>query len=281
MSTPSEPVPPNADAITGRANILGVLVSITDYAQATKWRIAGALERRSSLVACTDVNAIMQTRLDRRFAAVLNGFDVVTPDGQPVRWGIRWTGQASLKDRVYGPTLMLHVCEAAARHGRGVFLYGSREDTLERLSSALIRRFPALDIRGTLPGRFRALSVDEQESDAVTIRTSGASILFVGMGCPRQEWWMFHMRRRLAIPMLAVGAAFDFHAGIVRQAPPLMQRHGLEWLYRLGREPKRLARRYLVVTPQYLPLIAAQALGIRKYPIATDLEDAADAPCPG
>ena len=281
MPTRSGLLPRHDDPITRRANILGVLVSITDYAQATERVLEAALGKQSLLVACSDVNSIMQARLDRRFAALLNSFDVVTPDGQPVRWGMRWTGQASLTDRVCGPTLMLHVCEAAARRECGVFLYGSRENTLERLSSALIRQFPALNIRGTLPGRFRTLSLDEQESDAATIRASGASILFVGMGCPRQEWWMFHMRRRLAIPMLAVGAAFDFHAGIVKQAPPSMQRHGLEWLYRLGREPKRLARRYLVVTPQYLPLIAAQALRLRDFPVVADFADAADMPCPG
>jgi exopolysaccharide biosynthesis WecB/TagA/CpsF family protein len=176
---------------------------------------------------------------------------------------------------------MLHVCEAAIQRGCGVFLYGSRADTLERLRSKLLEKFPKLDVRGTLPGRFRPLTPEEQEADAATIRASGASILFVGMGCPRQEWWMFHMRKRLQLPMLAVGAAFDFHAGIVKQAPPFMQRNGLEWLYRLSREPKRLARRYLVVTPQYLPLIAAQAIGLNAFPAPTDLRDAESVPCPG
>ncbi|HEY6881880.1 MAG TPA: WecB/TagA/CpsF family glycosyltransferase [Polyangiales bacterium] len=278
MSVP--PVPP-APTRPPRANILGVGVSITDYTGATACVLYAAQRKQPLLLAASDVNAIMQARLDRRFAAVLNNFDLVTPDGQPVRWGMRWTGQASLKDRLYGPTLMLHVCEGAARHGLSVFLYGSRAETLDRLRGALVRRLPGLDVRGVLPGRFRPLTADEQDADAATIRASGADILFVGMGCPRQEWWMFHMRNRLSMPMLAVGAAFDIHAGMIKQAPPLLQKHGLEWLYRLSREPRRLARRYLLVTPQYLPLIASQALGLQKYPVVCDLGDAANAPCPG
>lgn len=256
-------------------------VSITNYAEVTSAVVQAAREARPLRVAASDVNSIMQAYLDPPLAAVLNSFDVVTPDGQPVRWGLNWTRQAQLRARVYGPTLMLHVCEAAAREQLAVFLYGSREETLVRLKTKLGERFASLSIAGILPGRFRPLTREEQAADADVIMRSGARIVFVGMGSPRQEWWMFHMRERVQLPMLAVGAAFDFHAGSVSQAPAWMQDRGLEWLYRLGREPKRLWRRYLLVTPRYLPLVAAQAAGIKHYTLTTDLHDAEQRPCPG
>ena len=268
-------------ALPRRANVVGVGVSVTDYREVTACVVGHAKAARTLLVAASDVNSIMQARRDPVFAAVMNAFDIVTPDGQPVRWGLRWTGQADLPDRVYGPTLMLRICEAAAAEGLPVFLYGSRAETLEALRAKLLARFPSLRVAGVLPGRFRPLTEAEQLADAEAIADSGAALCFVGMGCPRQEWWVFHMRERLRMPLLAVGAAFDFHAGLVEQAPPWMQDRGLEWAFRLSREPKRLWRRYVLLTPQYLPLIAAQALGLRSFAQPTDLSAAADRDCPG
>jgi exopolysaccharide biosynthesis WecB/TagA/CpsF family protein len=218
---------------------------------------------------------------DHALAAVLNHLDIVVPDGQPVRWGLRWTRQARLGDRVYGPTLMLQVCERAAREGLPIFLYGSRAHTLLQLSERLCARFAGLRIAGVRPGRFRQLTAAEVSTDAREIADSGARIVFVGMGCPRQDFWIFHMRKQIALPLLAVGAAFDFHAGLVRQAPPVLQRAGLEWLYRLLREPARLWRRYLTITPRYLPLIASQALGLRTFHAYADLQEAERRSCPG
>jgi N-acetylglucosaminyldiphosphoundecaprenol N-acetyl-beta-D-mannosaminyltransferase len=264
-----------------RGNILGVGVSLTDYAQAATLIIDAATRRRALLVTAADVHMIIQARRDPDYAAVLNDFDLVTPDGQPLRWGLRWTHQAQLAERVYGPTLMLHVCEAAVRANLPIFLYGGLARTLERLSQSLRGRFPALRVAGTRAGRFRALTPAEQDADAAEITASGAAIVFVGMGCPRQEWWMFHMRDRIAAPMLGVGAAFDFHAGLVQQAPPWMQARGLEWAYRLAREPRRLWRRYLLLTPRFIPLIAVQVTGLRKFPYARDLAAAEHRDCPG
>jgi N-acetylglucosaminyldiphosphoundecaprenol N-acetyl-beta-D-mannosaminyltransferase len=269
------------DGMPRRADILGVDVSVTDYEEVVRLVLAAATAKRAMLLTASDVHVIIQARRDPSYAAALNAFDIVTPDGQPVRWGMRLTGQGALRDRVYGPTLMLRVCEAAARHGLPIFLYGSRAETLALLRAKLQSHFPALSIAGTRAGRFRALTQAEQEHDAEEIRRSGACITFVGMGCPRQEWWVFHMRERIPMPMLAVGAAFDFHAGLVQQAPPWMQARGLEWLYRLTREPKRLWRRYLLLTPQYVPLITAQALRLRRFPHHTDLSEAARRDCPG
>lgn len=266
---------------SSRANILGVQVSITDYAAVTCAVIEAARERRSLTVAATDVHSLIEAQDDRDYAAALNSFDVVAPDGQPLRWGMRLTGQAALADRVYGPTLMLHVCEAAAREHLSVYLYGSTEAVLISLEARLRERLPALTIAGRRGGRFRPLTEHEQDDDARAIRDSGAAIVFVGMGCPKQEWWLFHMRERVDLPLLAVGAAFDLHAGRVKQAPPWMQARGLEWLFRLAHEPRRLSRRYLLQTPRYLPLLAAQALGLHVFRAPTDLSRAKRRECPG
>jgi exopolysaccharide biosynthesis WecB/TagA/CpsF family protein len=256
-------------------------VSITRYDEVVEAVIGAARAMESLLVTAADVHQLMQARRDPLYAAVVNSFDLVTPDGQPVRWGMRWTRQAQLAERVYGPTLMLRVCAAACTENLPVFFYGSREETLRRLTRSLQARFPDLTIAGQRMGRFRPLTPSEQEADAEAIRASGARVVFVGMGCPRQEWWAFHMRERLSMPVITVGAAFDFHAGIVQQAPEFMQRHGLEWLFRLSREPRRLWHRYLVLNPQYLPLVVAQALKLRRFACATDLRGARERPCPG
>jgi N-acetylglucosaminyldiphosphoundecaprenol N-acetyl-beta-D-mannosaminyltransferase len=264
-----------------KVNVLGVGVSVTDYAEVVACVLAAARAHEALLVNACSVHGLIEAVDDRSFAAVLNRFEIVAPDGQPVRWGMRWTRQASLRERVYGPTLTLLVCEAAAREGLPVYLYGSKQATMVRLADRLRARMPALSIAGMAPGRFRKLTEQECELDAASIRASGARIVLVGMGCPRQDWWIFHMRDRVPLPMLAVGAAFDFHAGLVPQAPAILQRNGLEWLYRLTREPKRLWRRYLTITPRYLPLIAVQALGLREFPQPLDTRDADARPCPG
>ena len=264
-----------------KGNVVGVGVSVTDYKEVTQCVIEAARAQRPLLVTACAVHVLIAAIDDPVFAAVLNHFDIVTPDGQPVRWGLNWTGQAALRERVYGPTLTLNVCEAAAREGLPIYLYGSRPETLRRLASRLRTRSPGLQVAGMRAGRFRPLTQAEQAEDAEAILASGARIVLVGMGAPRQEWWIFHMRERIARPMLAVGAAFDFHAGLVPQAPPVLQRAGLEWLFRLSREPKRLWRRYLTETPRYLPLIGRQALGLRDFPQALDLSAARDRPCPG
>jgi exopolysaccharide biosynthesis WecB/TagA/CpsF family protein len=261
--------------------LLGVRVSVTDYAAVTRAVIERARARASLLVAALDVHSLVQAHDDDAYAAALNTFDIVAPDGQPVRWGLRWTRQAALADRVYGPTLMLDVCAAAEREGLAIFLYGSRPETLRALERRLSQRFPRLRIAGTRAGRFRSLSTQEREADAAEILASGAAIVFVGMGCPRQEWWCFHMRRRIPLPLLGVGAAFDFHAGTQRQAPAWLQARGLEWAFRLSREPRRLWRRYLLITPRYLPLVAAQALSLVHFDEPRALEAAEERECPG
>jgi N-acetylglucosaminyldiphosphoundecaprenol N-acetyl-beta-D-mannosaminyltransferase len=281
MPTDATPAPVSTAALPARANVLGVQISITDYAEVTRVVLDAARAGRSLALAAVDVHSVIQAQDDAAYAAVLNSFELATPDGQPVRWAMQLTGQAQLDERVYGPTLMLHVCESAAAAGLGVFLYGARDATLQALRTRLCQRFPTLQIAGQRAGRFRPLTSREQAEDAREITNSGASIVFVGMGCPRQEWWVFRMRERIGLPLLAVGAAFDIHAGLVRQAPSWMQARGLEWLFRLAREPRRLGRRYLVRTPRYLPLLATQVLGLREFPAPRDLSRAVHHECPG
>jgi exopolysaccharide biosynthesis WecB/TagA/CpsF family protein len=160
---------------------------------------------------------------------------------------------------------MLEVCEAAATEGLSVFLLGGDATLLAKLSNNLTQRLPALRIAGIRPSKFRALSSEEWDELVGEVRDSGARVLFVGLGCPRQEVFAFEAREALSIPTIAVGAAFSFHSGALPQAPPLMQRWGLEWLYRLSQEPRRLWRRYLLLNPAYLTLLAMQRLGIRRF----------------
>lgn len=268
-------------ALPDKAPLLGVGISVTTYAQVVNCIIEAAQAKRSLLVSACAVHALMEAIDDPVFGAVLNRFEIVAPDGQPIRWGLNWAHHANLRERVYGPSLMLKVCQAAVPENLSVYLYGSREHTLQRLAEKLTQRTPGLRIAGQRAGRFRALSASEQAEDARAIVDSGASIVFVGMGAPRQDWWIFHMRDRIPLPMLALGAAFDFNAGLIAQAPTLMQDHGLEWLFRLSREPKRLWRRYLTLTPRYLPLIATQVLGLRTFSAHVDLHEADERPCPG
>lgn len=249
----------------GKRSVLGVSVDVIDYAAATSRIVAAAEAGRSMAVSALAVHGVMTGVLDRTHRHRLNRLDIVAPDGQPVRWALNLVHGASLSERVYGPTLMLEVCERAAERGLSVFLFGSRPDVLEALSRNLRARFPTLRIAGTRPSRFRRTSVDEKAAIVEEIHASGADLVFVGLGCPRQEVWAYEYRDALSMPALAVGAAFDFHAGVLPQAPPLMQRWGLEWFYRLVHEPSRLWRRYVLLNPMYLGLLLLQLTGIVRF----------------
>jgi exopolysaccharide biosynthesis WecB/TagA/CpsF family protein len=249
----------------GKHNILGVRVSAVDYNAAVARVIAAAENHQRLTVSALAVHGVMTGALDPAHQFRLNHLDLVVPDGQPVRWALRMLHGIRLPDRVYGPTLTLRVCEAAAASGLSVFFYGSRPPVLTALMENLQARIPRLRIAGSEPSQFRQLSDREQKELADRIQSSGASIVFVGLGCPRQEVWIYEMGHLLSLPLMAVGAAFDFHAGTLRQAPSTLQRVGLEWLFRLGCEPRRLWRRYLGLNPRYVQLVAMQALGLRSF----------------
>ncbi|MBD2019678.1 WecB/TagA/CpsF family glycosyltransferase, partial [Leptolyngbya sp. FACHB-36] len=179
------------------------------------------------------------------------------PDGMPLVWGLRWLG-VPRQSRVYGPDLMLGLCQRAAREQIPIYLYGGAPAVLERLRSNLEEWFPGLAIAGTHAPPFRSLTPAEDAADIEQIRASGAAIVFVGLGCPKQERWMAQHHGRLPAVMVGVGAAFDFHSGRVSQAPRWMMARGLEWLYRLLKEPQRLWRRYLIYNPAFICLFGWQ-----------------------
>jgi N-acetylglucosaminyldiphosphoundecaprenol N-acetyl-beta-D-mannosaminyltransferase len=275
LSSPS----PSASALPPKANVLGVLISATDYVESTARILEAAEHAQPFTVAVCPVHSVMEGNADRAFAAVLNHMDLAVPDGQPVRWTMRWTGQAALEERVYGPTLMLHVLAGAEKRGLPVFFYGSRQRTLELLRARMLERFPALEIAGMAEGLYRNGTEKEREENARRIASSGAKVVFCGLGCPRQEWWMFHQRDAIGVPLIGVGAAFDFHAGLVKQAPPWMQRRGLEWAFRLSREPRRLLGRYASSNPAFVAGVVRQLAGRTMEPYL-ELNDARGRACP-
>jgi len=248
----------------GKHNVLGVEVSAVDYDSAVDQVMRAARERRGLAVTALAVHGVMTGVSDKAHGARLNSFDVVTPDGQPVRWALNLLHGAGLADRVYGPTLTLRVLERCAEEGLPVYLYGSTDETLGRLVPSLQAMFPALKVVGVEASKFRSALPGEPEQIARRITDSGARLLLVGLGCPRQEIFAHAMRPHLNLPIMAVGAAFDYHAGQLRKPPEWMQRYALEWLWRLGLEPRRLWRRYLILNPAYLARLTAQKLGLWK-----------------
>jgi N-acetylglucosaminyldiphosphoundecaprenol N-acetyl-beta-D-mannosaminyltransferase len=249
-----------------RYPVLGVQITAIERPEAANAVMAAARDGIPLGVSALAVHGVMEGVFDPELQYRLNDLEMVVADGQPVRWALRWLHGVGLTERVYGPDLMNDVCGLAAREGIPIFLYGSTSDTLSNLGRRLTARHPGLAIAGSRPSRFRSATPDEQEEDVQEILSSGARVVFAGLGCPRQEIWTWEMRRRLSLPVLAVGAAFDFHAGTARQAPAWMQRRGLEWLYRLMQEPRRLWRRYLFLNPGYLALVALQATRLRTIP---------------
>jgi len=248
----------------GKHNVLGVGIDAVDYDGAVARILHAARERRPLAVSALAVHGVMTGALDEAHRYRLNQLDLVCPDGQPVRWALRLLHKVRLPDRVYGPRMMLEVCKAAAEQKIPIFLFGGDQSLLALLSERLTSRFPNLRIAGTRASKFRTLASEEWIDLGREVRESGAQIMFVGLGCPRQEVFAFEFREVASMPVLAVGAAFNFHAGKLAQAPPVLQRWGLEWLYRLTREPRRLWRRYVLLNPAYVTLLALQKVGLRK-----------------
>jgi N-acetylglucosaminyldiphosphoundecaprenol N-acetyl-beta-D-mannosaminyltransferase len=252
-----------------RGELLGIELALCDYDEAVEWIFAMLRTRTTGYVTAAAVHLVMLAQEDPAVLAAVRGATLVVPDGQPLVWALRALGRADIRSRVYGPDLMLACCERAAREGTRMYLYGGRgEGALVALALELRTRFPGIQIVGAsspphvggVPGApFRELSEDEERRTVEEIDGSGAEIVWVGTGQPHQELWMARLRSRLAAPILVgVGAAFDFHAGLVPQAPAWMGRHGLEWAYRLAREPRRLWRRYLRHNPRFVAAVARE-----------------------
>lgn len=249
----------------GKFNLLGVGIDAVDYSAAVSRILNAAKTGQPYGVSALAVHGVMTGVMDGEHRYRLNCLDLVVPDGQPVRWGLNLLYGLRLRDRVYGPELMLRTCAAAAERGIPIGLFGGKPELLNALQERLVQKFPRLKINFMLPSRFRRLKAEEKTELIETIRSSGCQILMVGLGCPRQEVWAYEFKDELQMPILAVGAAFNFHAGLLPQAPPWMQRSGLEWLFRLAAEPTRLWKRYLFLNPYYLGLLLAQRIGLSTF----------------
>jgi N-acetylglucosaminyldiphosphoundecaprenol N-acetyl-beta-D-mannosaminyltransferase len=242
--------------------ILQTRVDATSYRHATDQVLDWAAAGESRYVCVATVNNLIEGCDDPGYNALMEAADLVTPDGMPLVWGLRLLGVPDAS-RVYGPDLTPVVCEEAARRGIPVGFYGGQDDVLDDLAGSLTARYPGLRIAYRWSPPFRPLTAEEEAKVADDLVRSGTRVLFVGLGTPKQERWMAD-HKGLPIVMLGVGAAFDFLSGRKRQAPRALQGLGLEWLYRLVHEPRRLWRRYLYRNPRFVALFAAQLLRQRQ-----------------
>ena len=250
-----------------RVNILGVGISAITMTQAVD-QISAWIEIRARQYVCVcTVHTVIECQKSEKMLRAVNSAGLATPDGMPLVWiGNSLTGQKTPVERVYGPDLMLALCQLSAEIGYSHFFYGGAAGVPEQLADKLKKRFPGLKVAGTYAPPYRSAGVREDAPVIDQINQAAPDIIWVGLGTPKQDLWMALHRDALTAPVLiGVGAAFDFHTGGIPQAPKWMQRAGLEWLFRLWQEPKRLWYRYLVYNPLFILLILAQALGLRQY----------------
>ena len=246
-------------------DVFGVFISATTYEEAVPCILQAANEKRFGAVSALAVHGLMVGAQDKEFKSHLNDFDIVAPDGQPVRTALNLLYDTRLRQRVYGPELMLRLCMQSMEQGVGVYLYGSTKPVIDALYRNLMKRFPKLRIVGHEPSFFRPLTYEEDIALVERINKSGAGILFVGLGCPLQEKFAHAHKDKIQAVQVCIGAAFDFHGGNKRMAPSWMQRNGLEWLFRLTQEPRRLWRRYLTTNSNFLFMLFLQWSGIKKF----------------
>jgi N-acetylglucosaminyldiphosphoundecaprenol N-acetyl-beta-D-mannosaminyltransferase len=251
--------PPEGPSSLPHDTVLGVPLALTDYERTLDWIDEAVAARTPGYICVAAVHTVMACGEDPELRAAVRGASFTVPDGQPLVWALNLLGHR-LSSRVYGPDLMWKACERAARTGTRFYLYGGRnQGALVQLALNLRTAFPGLRIVGGYSPPFRALEADEEARVLEEIDASGADVVWVGIGVPKQEKWMARVRPRLRAPVLiGVGAAFDFHAGLVSQAPGWMQRLGLEWAFRLSREPRRLWRRYVRYNPLFVASFARQ-----------------------
>ena len=254
-----------------KSPVVGLPVSMTSYDE-----VLDAIERRPGdaafVIAACNVHSVMSARRDPVLADALHSADIATPDGVPLVWTLRRTSRPE-QQRVYGPDLMRFALIDEDGRGWKHYLYGSTPETLERLAQSIADFAPNASIVGAYSPPFRTLTPEEDAEDAERILASGADIVWVGLGMPKQELWMHRMSGRLpGVALAGVGAAFDFLAGVVEEAPAWMQRAGLEWLFRLGKEPRRLWRRYMWNNPAFVVLVTRQLIAerLRPTPAAAD-----------
>lgn len=241
------------------ATVLGTPIDVLTWDEAVGRLRLWATRRESRYVCICNAHSVVTALHDPTFAAALVRADMATADGAPVAWMMRRLGHAG-QGRISGPDLMWRYCQAVAGSGEGIFLYGAAPHTLDLLEQSLLAAFPGLRICGKRSPPFRPLSVDEEQQDIDLINAAGAGIVWVSLGCPKQELWMARHAGQIKAVTVGVGAAFNFHAGQIGRAPEWMRRSGLEWLHRLASEPRRLWRRYLVTNSLFIANAARQLL---------------------
>jgi exopolysaccharide biosynthesis WecB/TagA/CpsF family protein len=261
-----------------RCDLLGVQVSATTYEEVCDAIVSAVRAEQPAVVSFHAVHAIVTSSCDQDLLRKVNDFDLIAPDGQPVRWALNSLYDVGLPDRVCGPELMLRLCDRAALEGIPIYLYGSSPEVIEALSRNLTERFDGLIIAGAESPPFRKLTAEEDEEMVRRINESGAGIAFIGLGCPKQDHFAADHRDRIRGVQVCVGAAFDFHAGVKKPAPVWMQRRGLEWVYRLVQEPRRLWRRYLVTNTLFVQKFLFQwgRMWLRGFPRQTGTEKKAN-----
>jgi N-acetylglucosaminyldiphosphoundecaprenol N-acetyl-beta-D-mannosaminyltransferase len=260
IATPAAATPVPLPQKPPTAEVLGIPLAVSDYEQVMDWMDAMIAADARGYVTAAAVNLVMSAQEQPATLAAVLDATLAVPDGQPLVWALHALGHRAAT-RIYGPDLMANYCARSARNGTPIYLYGGRhdDDARELLVRRLRERFSGLRIVGASSPPFRELTADEDARELELINSSGAAVVWVGTGQPKQEQWMHTMRSRLRPPLLVgVGAAFDFHAGLISQAPPWMQRNGLEWSYRLSREPRRLWRRYARYNPRFVVGFARQ-----------------------
>ncbi len=239
------------------AELFGISITALSWELAESTIMQWTQEIRSHVVCACNVHSVISANADPELKKALSSADMCTPDGAPLAWLMRKIGWPD-QQRINGPDLMWKLLSAAERLQVPIFLLGSTESTLNQLEKKLLVAFPSLSLAGQVSPPFRPMTTKENDELIALISASGARILFVGLGCPKQEKWMATHRQRLPMVMIGVGAAFDYHAGTLARAPIFWQRAGLEWLYRLAMEPKRLGRRYLITNTLFLLALPGQ-----------------------
>jgi N-acetylglucosaminyldiphosphoundecaprenol N-acetyl-beta-D-mannosaminyltransferase len=253
-----------SDGIPTR-DLLGIPIALIDYERAMEVMDELIARRERGYVCAAPVHAVMVGHDDPEMRSALLGSTLTVPDGMPLVWAANWLGE-ELPDRVYGPELMRRYCDRCAERGHRVWLYGGHDQgSLVQLALNLRKHHPGIDIVGGYSPPFRTLTTDEEDAVAEQVNQARPDVLWVGIGVPKQEKWMARMRDRLEVPvMCGVGAAFDFHAGRIDQAPQWMQERGLEWAHRIVQEPVRLLPRYLYYNPRFVAAIARQLVRERR-----------------
>ena len=244
-----------------RYDLMGVAVSATNYRETVDRLFEAAHKNIPAIASFHSAHAIVCASTDKELQQRVNSFEIVAPDGQPVRWALNVLYDTAMQERVYGPETMRCVCERAAIEQVPIYLYGgANQDVLDKLMSELSRRFPGIVIAGAEAPPFRPLTPEEDAAVVERINASGAKFVFIGLGSPKQEHFAYEHRARIDCVQLCVGAAFDFHARTKKMAPAWMQRNGLEWLFRACSEPRRLGKRYLTTNSIFAYRLARQVV---------------------